>query len=499
MKRNSDDLFFSEFDLDEEETGTSIPVNTFSNLGITRNVSIENETREQRFTNQAKVLADRIGDPAPFVPFMCYWPTYNDMTDPQQQWYFFWRSEVRNNRFPQTDLSYIFLHVYELINGVGWTEPISGLTQLIRLLTHYGGTFHQLQNYLFEWIFDFTLIHDLALEADHLTSLEREPERLPGEFLDMLLLSKFRESPLQISMDMLLTLSDYDMKRSRFFQGEGKVDLEYYIPRIMAVVDAYVTKMSSMRLIDLFSPETEQRTQRYLFRSAIYDSTLSGFTISVSRLPVRNHAPLRQYITQVLKFAENRLRKQLGFKGRLKGIELEPQVELLIDRYLSKEYNRKTTQSVIQIDTERLIQLQQDTEYVREMLTVEEEGAPAETYEEIHTHEDSVSGLIDQPDSSAMDHDNPEVPSAGWGWDTGTLGEEWSLLAEALEEVHLRALLTLMSDSPELTRLAEDYGTLPALIIDEINHAAMEHIGDLIVSEDGVVEDYLDYVKTLKG
>lgn len=90
----------------------------------------------------------------------------------------------------------------------------------------------------------------------------------------------------------------------------------------------------------MLSPGEEHLTQRYLFRSAVYNSTLYGNTIAVSHLPVHNHGPLREYVTQIIKFAENKLRDYRSFKGRLKGISLEPEVETLIDRYLSKSLPR---------------------------------------------------------------------------------------------------------------------------------------------------------------
>lgn len=505
VKNSSDDLFFSEFDLNEsneEDVGINIPASTISFQERTVKVSVEYESREQQFVEQAESLADRNGEPAPFVQFMSYWPTYQDMTDSQQKWYFYWRSEVRNMRYPETDLSYIFMHIYELINGVGWAEPKHGLFQLTQLLIHYGEAYRQLENYLFNWIYDFALVHQLTSTIGELDVLTRKPDRLPGEFLAMELLSKFQESPLQLSLDMLLSLSNYDMKRSRFYLGEGKDDLEFYIPRILAVVDGYISKIHGVRLIDMFSPGEMLVTQRYLFRSAVYNNRLYGSTFSVSHLPILDHEPLREYITQIIKFAENKLREYQGFKGRLKGISLEPEVETLIDRYLAREYAKQSIATAIQIDTDKLAQLQLDTEYVREMLTIEEIEDPLETSNDAHmsaevSHE---SELVTHLQCAAVEEAQSLDNSVESSWDTADLGEEWLLLAEALNEVHFNALATLMSDAPviELSRLAEEHGTMPTLLIDEINQAAMEHIGDLIVSEDGVVEEYLNDVKNLK-
>ncbi|MGM1023722.1 MAG: TerB N-terminal domain-containing protein [Bacillota bacterium] len=505
VKNSSDDLFFSEFDLNEpneEEAGFSIPASIISFQEPTVKVSVEYESREQQFVKQAKSFADHNGETAPFVQFMSYWPTYRDMTDSQQKWYFYWRSEVRNMRYPETDLSYIFLHTYELINGVGWTEPKHGLSQLTQLLIHYGEAYRQLENYLVNWIYDFALVHRLTNTIGELEVFARRPDRLPREFLAMELLSKFQESPLQLSLDMLLTLSNYDMKRSRFYLGEGKDDLEFYIPRILNVVDGYVTKIYDMRLIDMFSPGEALVTQRYLFRSAVYNNALYGSTITVSHLPILNHEPLRDYVTQIIKFAENKLRDYQGFKGRLKGISLEPEVETLIDRYLAREYAKQSITTAIQIDTDKLAQLQLDTEYVREMLTIEEIEDPLETSNDAYmsaevSHESELAAHLQCAAAEEAQSLDNSVESS---WDTADLGDEWLLLAEALNEVHFNALAALMSDAPviELSRLAEEHGTMPTLLIDEINQAAMEYIGDLIVSEDGVVEEYLNDVKNLK-
>ncbi|WP_068505168.1 TerB N-terminal domain-containing protein [Paenibacillus kribbensis] len=505
VKNSSDDLFFSEFDLvepNEEDLGISIPASSISFQERTVKVSVEYESREQLFVKQAKSFADHNGEPAPFVQFMSYWPTYQDMTDSQQKWYFYWRSEVRNMRYPDTDLSYIFLHIYELINGVGWAEPKHGLIQLTQLLIHYGEAYRQLENYLFNWIYDFALVHQLTSTIGELDVLARKPDRLPGEFLAMELLNKFQESPLQLSLDMLLSLSNYDMKRSRFYLGEGKDNLEFYIPRILAVVDGYTSKLHDMRLIDMFSPGETLVTQRYLFRSAVYNNALYGSTFAVSYLPILNHEPLREYITHIIKFAENKLRDYQGFKGRLKGISLDPEVETLIDRYLSREYTKQSIASAIQIDTDKLAQLQSDTEYVREMLTIEEIEDSLETSSNPHmseevSHEPELAAHLQCATSEEAQSQDNSVKSS---WDTTDLGEEWLLLAEALEEVHFKALAALTSDAPiiELSHLAEEHGTMPTLLIDDINQAAMEHIGDLIVSEDGVVEEYLNDVKNLK-
>jgi hypothetical protein len=47
-------------------------------------------------------------------------------------------------------------------------------------------------------------------------------------------------------------------------------------------------------------------------------------------------------------------------------------------------------------------------------------------------------------------------------------------------------------------RVAEQYGTMPALLLDEINDVAMETIGDLLIDGDRIVSDYMNVFEHVK-
>lgn len=47
-------------------------------------------------------------------------------------------------------------------------------------------------------------------------------------------------------------------------------------------------------------------------------------------------------------------------------------------------------------------------------------------------------------------------------------------------------------------RVAEQYGTMPALLLDEINDVAMETIGDLLIDGDLIVSDYMNVFEHVK-
>jgi hypothetical protein len=95
------------------------------------------------------------------VPFMCYWPTYDAMTAAQQQWYFYWRDRVRQGEYPETDLSYIFVHAYELLNNIGVRDGADGYRQLRALWLGYRerDRDQKLDNYLPDWMADYAVIN----------------------------------------------------------------------------------------------------------------------------------------------------------------------------------------------------------------------------------------------------------------------------------------------------------------------------------------------------
>ena len=151
MKDHSRQLEFMEIDLTEEPEASAVPVPERSTLptgNFIQAVLAAAYCLRRSDSWKRRGSLKRWRDPAPFVPFMSYWPTYGVMNESQREWYLYWRSEVRQGRFPDTDLSYVFVHTYELINGVGWSDPQAGYDQLKQLWIHYRVQNPQLDTYM---------------------------------------------------------------------------------------------------------------------------------------------------------------------------------------------------------------------------------------------------------------------------------------------------------------------------------------------------------------
>lgn len=531
-------------------------------------------SREQQFAMRARELAWHVEPEHPFVPFKSYWPTYDNMTSAQYKWYFYWREEVRSGRYPDSDLSYLFLYMYELINGVGWSNPAQGYQLLNNVWKSYRERYSKLDTYAREWLFDFSLIHGLNMPVTD--TYNRIPRSLSSELKELEWLRRLSAQPILLNWDLLSDLMDYEPDKSRFYQEGGRKDMKMYGPKVVALVDAYFGRTKGQRLIELFRPR-EKKSERYVFRSAVYDYDIYGRTATVMTLPISEHPPLRHYITQLIRMMENKLRELRGFKGRLRGIEVEPEIEELVARFLKKEIQpaiedskEKAAQPEVQIDTAKLRRIQQESDDVRDMLLIDDsetltksttgaegstglqrqaelssvssgnsvrsaqslkqrqgqkrdaplqmdifelgesvqaELAPAEVDGVSTLNEDKESELLatkaEQVSTFTKYNENStpmDVPSpAGIIWHTELLDEEWRELAVQLSPLHLEVLYALKS-GPDMTALqaaAEGAGSMPALLIDEINEAAMETIGDLLIDGETLVDEYITMLDQL--
>lgn len=573
-------------------------------------------TKEQQFVQKARELAWHVEGEAPFVAFKSYWPTYDQMGSDQFKWYFYWREEVRSGRYPDTDLSYLFVYFYELIHGVGWSDPLQGYELMEQAWHAYRKRYAKLDTYLREWLYDFMIVHGLDMPIHE--TYQRFPRVLSSELKEKEWKRRFSLQPVELTWELLLDLLDYDVEKSRFYQENGRKDLERYAPKVIALVDSYLAKMKGQRFIDRFQPRPRQ-VKRHLFRSAVYDHGLYGRNVVLTVVSLSEHAPLRSYITGLVRLTENKLRELRGFKGRLRGSDVvEPEVEEVITRYLKKEIQeqlevqRKQAIPEVQIDTGKLRRLQQESDQVRDMLLTEEAGqqqaevinsqpapesAPsvgassghsedtgassnmavpskgrssrksaakkpdvfqavmdfdADPYEpgaleerdqlddadvivrSVNTEEsesEAANGRSMEPSGNADDrliqsmgsleeHSSeaggihiidphvvdeealtvmPTIGEQSWQWEVED--EEWQELAERLNPTHLEVLHALKTgpNRSELQQIAQKAGSMPALLLDEINEAAMDTIGDLLIDGEAIADDYIDMLETLKS
>lgn len=328
------------------------------------------------FTKDMAKLENKTGDKAPFVPFMQYWPSYDSMNRQQKNWYFYWRTQVRQSVYLKTDLSYIFVHIYELLSGFGWKNPEDGYNQLLALWTTYRAEHPKLDHYLLNWLFDFAQLHNLEYRIPdcHDVSLPYQPA-----IRDILIDAHSTEKPLKLSFALIDALCDYSLVNSKFYKEGHQLLMNEAIPRVVALADAMLIKNKGKGILEIYGPKRTKQQSYYAFQSA--NCINANKRINVSVKGYTSSQKLRSYINELVRYAENILRELYGSRGRLRGVELDDETAKIVKSFLIKEYSPKKTlaeapkKPEVKLDFSNINELRNQSDAVRDALEVSDDSA----------------------------------------------------------------------------------------------------------------------------
>lgn len=219
--------------------------------------------------------------------------------------------------------------------------------------------------------------------------------------------------------------------------------------------------------------------------------------IQFKNVPFYSKNPyLRRNLTDVVKYIENKLREQKGFRGRLKVKNLDPQITSLIDRFFATEQARTSAPvPEISIDLDKVASLVNESNQVLDMLKAEEDviskydeqvGSQEETHvEDVQIQEIEIPiELLDALENPVSEQDFPE---------DGTM---WQAFAENLSVVQIQVLSAVLTEaSPQKTirKLADVNMTMESMLIDGINELSQDHIDDILLDTEPSVHISDDY------
>lgn len=403
---------------------TTLDTSETSSFGVRFETEIQEQENEQDFTmsdidlmdlaplSDLDKCTDKVEETVEFVPFMRYWPTYSDMNKRQRAWYLYWRTQVENSNYLDTDLSYIFVYVYELLSGHGWEEASNGYERLMSLWLSYRERFPQLDNYLFQWIFDFAQKHQLEFTIPELYDL-KIPQQL--EILNVLIDKYSNQKPLKLPFVLICSLCDYSITASKFYKDGNQQLMQQAIPRVVALADAKLQKETGKGLLATYGPKNATKRKHYVFQGAvcpdantIIEFLVKGYTAGVK---------LRNYVNQLVRYSENVLRNLYGYRGRLRGVEVEAETAELIEQFLKKEYaptkpeeSNLPEKTEVKLNFKSIEVLRTQSNAVRKALEVSDEDLEQK---ELLTELPEVSAMFSALSESAKQLLN-EFRIAGW-------------------------------------------------------------------------------------
>lgn len=337
------------------------------------------DSRSGLFLKQAKLL-EFYTDDYPFDrEVVCYYPTYQSLSDSELRGYFSWRTKLRAGVLEKTSLSFAFLYIYELLNQIGVTDPLDGYEKLLRFHRDYGALDRRILAYLNQWLYEYAAYYELEpglLSALPLPTFDRYVAVLedvstgdPSEIAEALRYftkwldrSKFysqnREAMEAVLARVLRRVSDHYAKCKNTFvpQYFGK-PLELFAAPFSTAVFSHRQK----------AHDREYRLTRY----TLYSCRNGAWTLR--RLD--SHLLPNPKLTHLVKTVDALMRQEYGFGHPVK---IENDAKWLQKLILEEIHGFQAEQTakkekVITIDYSRLSSIRSDAALTQDRLTVEEE------------------------------------------------------------------------------------------------------------------------------
>lgn len=426
------------------------------------------------FCSDAVRLADYVADKCEYKPFFSYMPQYSQMDSSQLAYYFYLREAVRSGEYPEADVSYLLLLIYEAINLAVVRGPEESLATLCSVAVGYSEAFPRIAMRLSDWICDLCLSHRLTL-----------PELPPKTLVALSSFTSLKEfyvggNGADAALSILLSVSGYDYRKSRFCTGENAPLFDKHIKGALARVVAGAGEEKLLLML------TETRVTRDAFVGALCGPKSKKRLIISYRSLSRSHE-FRFAVADMVKYSENRLRAALGLKSKLSVGKLGPGVKETIDAYFNAafpgknhkaepEYERLYDPPASEVTTDAALKIEEASWEITDKLI----SAFAETEGEVPAADDVVPDV--PSDVGKVDEEGASQDEEGLSDDdTQESGNGFN----ACEIEFLRACLS--RDREGQRRAASAAGMSPDLLCDWINEKALEIIGDVVLESDGKV------------
>lgn len=432
--------------------------------------------RARNFCRQAVFMQDYEDDLPWTGDFVCYFPTYHDLTARQLRGYFTWRARLRKGDVQPIAASAAYLYVYELLNGVGAASPEEGLQKLREFEKGYldsGIGDKRMRPNLRRWMLEYAVLNDLspelARQAADPEMIERDAAlavlRAPEEYSDEEVFSalcclggkKTESSPvLAIHAEKGKALFAQSWRKASAYVWQGK-DL------FTLCFGDRKTRQWYPLSNAVYYEQTRQKDREYFLNDCRSYRCKNGiWQVEAYEKLAFDKARLQGFLHET----DARLRRYLKTGRYLKESPTDEWAVPYIDAVIEEDKKAaiEAARPKITIDLSGLEQIRRDAATTRESLLTEDEIEEiAETAPP--AAEDETSGL-------------------------------------PLDPVQIQILRALLEerDAAEIIRA---HHLMPSMTADAINEALLEEIGDTVLLCEGdqllLVDDYMEELEQILG
>ncbi|MFC3885448.1 TerB N-terminal domain-containing protein [Bacillus songklensis] len=459
-------------------------------------------TSAKEFVKASLANRNRTHPKCRMPPFQQYYSTFSDMNKEQQNWYFYWRERVLNGEYLSTDLSYIYVFVYELINYSFNPKASFNVSMLARLYEAYKEQHHSKR---FEW-----LIGDLLYELGENELAEKwspyTPQIPP-------LYKQLKEKENDLARISITYWKGYlQANRDTKFYSENKNKVYKTFKDCIHLLEEHRKKETGKRLINLYFETKDEQHHRYLLTGMV---SLRDYHGNYVTLDVQNIHPtpfIYKDVSAFFRLAENVTRLLNGEKRQLQieeGLFPDGLKEEMVE-YMSKPKEKtrfktvkkkekeesgsaippkpeKHPRVIIEFDDERIKALsQQSDELVQEVENRASEYENEDKFIEVGNDEEKekkqekTATTVSNPTPSGLDH----FFSSGGEIDEEEIQEFVGQLGE-VEKEFLKQFNELEWSKAEAVHFLKSKGKMPGVFLSEMNEKAQEILEDNLIQDEG--------------
>ncbi len=442
----------------------------------------------ESFVRMARFYDNKTAERCDAVEFFSYIPQYSQMNNRQLRYYLYVREQIKHGVYPDIDYTYLLLFIYEIINLADGKSYEYSVDLLTRIWMNYRRTYARLDSQLSEWIFDLCLIGNV-----------KPPYKLIGDIVEKLpATAALREFFVDASRDydgyaelLMKYCSNYDYRKSKFAVAEN---LPLYEKHTKGVLSFILSKSQDPSHPFDFSGLSFQdsKTTRDSFVGALCSSNMKK-RIEIEYCSFSHSHELRFVVTDLLKYAENRIRAHIGVKSRLSFGSLSPKLKALADEYFDAYLPKKAILGRMDEEIpeyEKLYEPRESTLSFSAAALIEESSWQ------------TTERLVDAFDGEAEDETVPfEVVTQLPTEPNDELSEDDMVdeLLNSLCDYQLEfVLFAIQNKEEEQRRIASERFMTADVIADQINTLSADIIGDIVLEEDEdgflVLDDYLEQI-----
>ncbi|MER2079693.1 TerB N-terminal domain-containing protein [Psychrobacillus psychrotolerans] len=261
-----------------------------------------------RFVKHSLDYATKRGVKCPEAPLHAYWTTFDSLHEKQEKWYFYWREQVLNGKYPDVDLSYIILFVYELLNYSFNQKAAFNISMMVRLHDNYAERLPKVKTYIGNWTAD--MLREVG-ENDLL-----EEWTSSSEVYILPLYKQLTDKKDELARISFTTWKPYiqNYKETVFFITHKHKIYRIFKESFPLLQEVY--QKQGVQLIDRYFNMQEERTVKNLYNSAVMGRETDAFHVQTKR--IQPTARINDEVTALFRLTENVTRLLNGEKRQIK-------------------------------------------------------------------------------------------------------------------------------------------------------------------------------------